>query len=66
MEFYVLINDTSFPKEKLATEASRKLKEVSLLGTDVRRSEISKMFHDEYAICSRGHSAKVLESFKVE
>ncbi|GJY17247.1 argonaute 2-like protein, partial [Tanacetum coccineum] len=66
MEFCVLINDTSFPKEKLATEASRKLKEVSLLGTDVRRSEISRMFHDEYAICSRGHSAKVLESFKVE
>ncbi|GKD91911.1 argonaute 2-like protein, partial [Tanacetum coccineum] len=66
MEFCVLVNDTSFPKEILGTEASRKLKEVSLLSPDVRRSEISRMVHDEYAICCRGHSAKVLESFKVE
>nr|GEX26195.1 protein argonaute 2-like [Tanacetum cinerariifolium] len=52
--------------EILGTEASRKLKEVSLLSPDVQRSEISRMVHDEYAICYRGHSAKVLESFKVE
>nr|GEY71804.1 protein argonaute 2-like [Tanacetum cinerariifolium] len=66
MEFCVLVDDTSFPKEKLGTEASRKLKEVSLLSPDVRRSEISRMVHDEYAICCRSHSAKVFESFKVE
>ncbi|GJW06612.1 argonaute 2-like protein [Tanacetum coccineum] len=66
MEFCVLVNDTSFPKELLGTEASRKLEEVSLLSPDVRRSEISRMVHDEYAICCGGHSAKVLESFKVE
>nr|GEX28464.1 hypothetical protein [Tanacetum cinerariifolium] len=66
MEFCVLVNDASFPKEILGTEASRKLKEVSLLSPDVQRSEISSMVHDEYAICYRGHSAKVLESFKVE
>nr|GEW63551.1 hypothetical protein [Tanacetum cinerariifolium] len=66
MEFCVLVDDTSFPKEKLGTEASRKLKEVSLLSPDVRRSEISRMVHDKYAIYCRGHSAKVFESFKVE
>ncbi|GKG54100.1 argonaute 2-like protein, partial [Tanacetum coccineum] len=46
VECCVLVNDTSFPKELLGMEASRKLEEVSLLSPDVRRSEISRMVHD--------------------
>ncbi|KAK9051180.1 hypothetical protein SSX86_027806 [Deinandra increscens subsp. villosa] len=63
IEFCILAEDRRFPKEQLGKDAARKLKDLSLLPPEHRKSEICNMVHNEYATGSRG--AEVIRNFEV-